>query len=141
MVGLSYDRQGADLSRGARSRARGVGWPEGSLVNQPDDITQGGSVTRVGGLGWPDGSSRESRGVQVNEGRSATGGIEIPEARVAPGDEANQPDAVLIGEARPVIIPEIPPDLTDTPIARASRSACEARVTASRGPGRRAAGS
>ena len=94
MVGLSYDRQGAEFSPAAGSSARGLGWPEGSLVNRPDDITQAGSVTRVGGLGWPDGSSRESRGVQVDEGRSATGGIEIPEARVAPGDEAHSPDSV-----------------------------------------------
>ncbi len=134
MVGLSYDRQGADFSPAARSRARGVGWPEGSLVNQPDDITQAGSVTRVGGLGWPDGWSRESGGVQVNEGRSATGGIEIPEARVAPGDEANHPDAVLTGEARPVVIPEIPPDLRDTPIARAASMALGARGQGDRQP-------
>jgi chromosome partitioning protein len=120
MVGLSYDRQGAELSPAARSSARGLGWPEGSLVNRLDDTTQAGSVIRVGGLGWPDGSSRESRGVQVDEGRSATGGIEIPGARVAPGDEAHSPDPVLTDEARPVVIPEIPPDLMDTPIARAT---------------------
>jgi chromosome partitioning protein len=127
MVGLSYDRQGAELFDPARSSARGLGWPEGSLVNRPDDIPQAGSLTRVGGLGWPDGSGRESRGVQVDEGRSATGGIEIPEARVAPGDETHSPERVLTGEAGPVVIPEIPPDLTDTPIARAASLALGAR--------------
>jgi chromosome partitioning protein len=123
MVGLSYDRQGTEFSSTARSSARGLGWPEGSLVNRSHDITRAGSVARIGGLGWPDGSSRESRGVQVDEGRSAVGGIEIPGARVAHGDEPSRghsPDPVLTPEARPVVVPEIPPDLADTPIARAA---------------------
>jgi chromosome partitioning protein len=130
MVRLSYDRQGAEFSSPAGSSARGLGWPEGPLLNRPPDITQAGSVTRAGGLGWPDGSSRESRGVQVDEGRSATDGIEIPGARVAPVDEPSRghsPDPVLTGEARPVVIPEIPPDLTETPIARATGIALGAR--------------
>jgi chromosome partitioning protein len=137
MVGLSYDRQGAEISPTARSSAGGLGWPEGSLVSQPDDSTQAGAVTRVGGLGWPDGPSQESRGVQVDEGRSATGGIEIPEARAAHGDEAlrgQSPDPVLTGEGRPVVIPEIPPDLTDTPIARAAGIALGARGKGERQP-------
>jgi chromosome partitioning protein len=137
MVGLSYDGQGAEISGTARASAGGLGWPGGSLVDRPDDITQVGEVTRVGGLGWPDGSSQESRGVQVDEGRSATGGIEIPEARVAHGDEAlrgRSPDPVLTGEGRPVVIPEIPPDLTDTPIARAAGIALGARGKGDRQP-------
>jgi len=59
----------------------------------------------------------------VDEGRSAVGGIEIPGARVAHGDEPSRghsPDPVLTPEARPVVVPEIPPDLADTPIARAA---------------------
>jgi chromosome partitioning protein len=137
MVGLSYDRQGAEFSPTAQSTARGLGWPEGSLVNRQDDTRQAGPVTRVGGLGWPDSSSRESRGVQVDEGRSATGGIEIPEARVASGDEAprgHSPDRVVTSEARPVVIPEIPPDLTDTPIARATGIALGERGKGDRRP-------
>jgi chromosome partitioning protein len=134
MVGLSYDRRGAELSPTARSSASGLGWPEGSLVTRPDDTTPADSVIRVGGLGWPDGVSRESRGVQVDEGRSATGGIEIPEARTAPRDEAHSPDPVLTAEARPVVIPEIPPDMTDTPIARATGIALGERGKADRQP-------
>jgi len=133
MVGLSYDRQGAEFSPAARLAAGGLGWPEGSLVNRPDDITQVGSVARFGGLGWPDGSSRESRGVQVDEGRSAVGGIEVPGARVAHGD-AHSPDPVLTAEARPVVVPEIPPDLADTPIARAAGIALGARGKGDRQP-------
>src|SRR5580698_10177842 len=134
MVGLSYDRRGAELSPTARSSASGLGWPEGSLVTRPDDTTPADSVIRVGGLGWPDGVSRESRGVQVDEGRSATGGIEIPEARTAPRDEAHSPDPVLTAEARPVVIPEIPQDMTDTPIARATGIALGERGKADRQP-------
>jgi chromosome partitioning protein len=66
----------------------------------------------------------------VDEGRSATDGIEIPGARVAPGDENSRdhsPGPVLTGEAGPVVIPEIPPDLTETPIARATGIALGAR--------------
>jgi len=123
MVRLSYNRQGAEFSSTAGSSARGLGWPEGPLLNRPLGITQAGLETRAGGLGWPDGLSRESRGVQVDEGRSAVGGIEIPGARVAHGDEPSRghsPDPVLTPEARPVVVPEIPPDLADTPIARAA---------------------
>jgi chromosome partitioning protein len=135
MAGLSYDRQGTELSDTARSIARGLGWPEGSLVNRPDD-TKAGSVTGVAGLGWPDGSSRESRGVQVDEGRSATDGIEIPVARAGHGDEAPRGHSsdVLTGESGPVIIPEIPPDLADTPIARAAGIALGVRGKGDREP-------
>jgi len=127
MARRSYNRQGAEFSGTAGSSARGLGWPEGPLLNRPLDLTQVGSVPRAGGLGWPDGSSRESRGVQVDEGRSAADSIEIPGARVAPGHEAHSPDPVLTGEARPVVIPAIPPDLTETPIARATGIALGAR--------------
>jgi chromosome partitioning protein len=49
---------------------------------------------------------------------------------VAPGDENSRdhsPGPVLTGEAGPVVIPEIPPDLTETPIARATGIALGAR--------------
>ena len=137
MVGLSYDRQGTEFSSTARLTARGLGWPEGPLLDRPLDITQAGWVARVGGLGWPDGSSRESRGVQVDEGRSATDGIEIPGARVAQADEPSRghsPDPVLTSETRPVIVPEIPPDLADTPIARAAGIALGVRGKGDRQP-------
>jgi chromosome partitioning protein len=137
MVGLSYDRQGAELSGPARLSARGLGWPEGSL-NRPRDVTSAASVSGIGGLGWPGGSSRESRGVQVDEGRSAADGIDIPGGGVAPGGEGHSPDSVLTREttreSRPVIVPEIPPDLADTPIARAAGIAMGVRGKGDREP-------
>jgi chromosome partitioning protein len=133
-VGLSYYRQGTESSSTARLSARGLGWPEESLVNRPHGITQVGSVAGIGGLGWPGGSSRESRGVQVDEGRSAVGGIEVPGARVAHGDEAHSPDSALTQGIRPVVVPEIPPDPEDTPIARAAEAAVGVRGKGDRQP-------
>jgi chromosome partitioning protein len=142
-VGLSYYRQGRESSSTARLSATGLrglgglgglGWPEESLVNRPHGITQVGSVAGIGGLGWPDGSSRESRGVQVDEGRSAVGGIEVPGARVAHGDEAHSPDSALTQEIGPVVVPEIPPDPEDTPIARAAEAAVGVRGKGDRQP-------
>jgi chromosome partitioning protein len=132
-VGLSYYRQGTGASSTARLSAGGLGWPEGSLVHRADGITQAGSVTGIGGLGWPGGSSRESRGVQVDEGRSAVGGIEIPGARVSPGDEAHSPDPALTRDSR-VVVPEIPLDPADTPIARAAEAAIGVRGKGDRQP-------
>jgi chromosome partitioning protein len=128
-VGLSYYRQGtASLS------VAGLGWPEESLVNRPHGITHTGSVAGIGGLGWPGGSSRESRGVQVDEGRSAAGGIEIPGARVAHREEAHSPDSALTQGTTPVVVPEIRPDPTDTPIARAAEAAVSVRGQGDRQP-------
>ncbi len=126
-MGLSYYRHGAEFSSTVRLSAKGLGWPEGSLVKRPDGVTQAGSVARIGGLGWPGGSSRESRGVQVDEGSSAVGGIEIPGARMAHGDEAHGPDSALTRGTMPVVVPEIPPDPADTPIARAAEAAVGVR--------------
>ena len=133
-MGLSYYRQGAESSSTAWLSAKGLGWPEESLVNRPHGITQVGSVAGIGGLGWPGGSSRKSRGVQVDQGRSAVGGIEVPGARVAHGDEAHSPDSALTHEIRPVVVPEIPPDPEDTPIARAAEAAVGVRGKGDRQP-------
>ena len=133
-MGLSYYRQGAESSSTAWLSAKGLGWPEESLVNRPHGITQVGSVAGIGGLGWPGGSSRESRGVQVDQGRSAVGGIEIPGARVVHGDETHSPDSALTRGTRPVVVPEIPPDPEDTPIARAAEAAVGVRGKGDRQP-------
>ena len=133
-MGLSYYRQGAESSSTAWLSAKGLGWPEESLVNRPHGITQVGSVAGIGGLGWPGGSSRESRGVQVDQGRSAVGGIEIPGARVVHGDETHSPDPALTRETSPVVVPEIPPDPEDTPIARAAEAAVGVRGKGDRQP-------
>jgi chromosome partitioning protein len=128
-VGLSYYRPGtASLS------VAGLGWPEESLVNRPHGIAHAGSVAGIGGLGWPGGSSRESRGVQVDEGRSTIGGIEIPGARVAQREEAHSPDSALTRGTTPVVVPEIRSDPTDTPIARAAEAAVSVRGLGDRQP-------
>ena len=133
-MGLSYYRQGAESSSTAWLSATGLGWPEESLVNRPHGITQIGSVAGIGGLGWPGGSSRESRGVQVDEGRSEVGGIEIPGARVVHEDETHSPDPALTRGTRPVVVPEIASDLADTPIARAAEAAVGVRGKGDRQP-------
>ena len=63
----------------------------------------------------------------MDEGGSAVGGIEIPGARVAQGDEAHSHDPVLTQGTRPVVVPEISPDRADTPIARAAEAAVSGR--------------
>jgi len=77
---------------------------------------------------------RGSRGVQVDEGGPAVGGIKIPGARVAHGDEAHTPDPVLTHGTRPVVVPEISSDAADTPIARAAEAAVSVRGKGDRQP-------
>jgi chromosome partitioning protein len=133
-VALSYYRQGTESPRTAGLSVPGLGWPEESLANRPDSIAQAGPVAASGGLGWPGGSSRESRGVQVNEGRSAVDGVDIPGARVSQADEAPSPDPALTSDSRPVVVPEISPNPTDTPIARAAAAAIGVRGKGDRQP-------
>ena len=70
----------------------------------------------------------------MDEGGSAVGGIEIPGARVAHGDEAHSHDPVLTQGTRPVVVPEISPDAADTPIARAAEAAVSVRGKGDRQP-------
>ena len=128
---LSYYRQGAEFSPAAWSGAGGLGWPEGSLVNGSHGVTQADSVPRIGGLGWPGGPGRESRGFQVDEGRSVADGIEIPGARVAHGDDVRRPDPAPSRGTRPVVVPEVP---AETPIARAAQAAVGGRAKGDREP-------
>ena len=125
-MGPSYYRQGE----------AGLGWPDGSLAQGTKGITLDGAPAGVGagGLGWPDtgpdtdpGTSagrergRESKGVQVNGEESASGTVES-----AMG--GGRPDA----PAPPVVIPGIPRDQADTPIARAAEAAVGVRGLADR---------
>jgi chromosome partitioning protein len=133
-VRLSYYRQGAEFSPAARSSAGGLGWPEGSLVNRANGVTHADPVARIGGLGWPGGPSRESRGFQVDEGRSVADGIEIPGAHVAHGNEARGPDPAPALRTRPVVVPEVPPEPAETPIARAAEAPAGVRGKGDRQP-------
>ena len=70
--------------------------------------------------------------------------IEIPGAAGSSGVDAQHPDPVVAAVSRettPVVVPEIPADPTDTPIARAVQAAVggRGRAIASRGRDRRAA--
>jgi chromosome partitioning protein len=122
-VGPSYYRQGA----------AGLGWPDGSLVQQAKGIVLGGPSAGVGGLGWPDpdsdidpdpGAGRESRGVQVNGEMS---GIETAE-----GAEGARDGARSDAPAVPVVVPEVPRNQVDTPIERAAAAAVGVRGVADR---------
>jgi chromosome partitioning protein len=143
MVGLSYDRPGAEPSGPAWPGANGLGWPDGS-PGRPRDVRPAAPVRGIGGLGWPDGSGREARGVQVVEGRSAAEDIDVPggsrdepderDDRAAAAGEARGPEPVRPADSRPVVVPEIPPDLADTPIARAAGIAVGVRGKNDREP-------
>ena len=128
-MALSYYRQGTASLSGA-----GLGWPEESLPNRQYGVMQAGSVAGIGGLGWPGGSSCVSRGVQVDEGRSASGGTDIPGARVVHGGETHNPESAPARGTRSVVIPELPPDPVDTPIARAAQAAVGVRAKGDRQP-------
>jgi len=140
-VALSYYPPGtASPSTAVRSAAPGVGlgWPEGALTARMHSAAPAGAA-RIGGLGWPGSpgsimsgpteSGRDagqgSRGVQVDEARSEAGDSEVHGAFGSPGSE--RPDPEVSRGTRPVIVPEIPLDPVDTPIARAAEAAVGVR--------------
>ncbi len=117
-----------------RQSEAGLGWPDGSLVHGVKGITLDGAPAGVGagGLGWPDTdpntdpgttAGRESRGVQVNGEESAIGTVESATG----GGRADAPGP-------PVVIPDVPRDPADTPIARAAEAAVGVRGLADRPP-------
>jgi chromosome partitioning protein len=154
-VALSYYPPGtASPSAAARSAAPGVGlgWPERTLTSRARSAVPAGAV-KVGGLGWPgipgpvtsvptvsgstmsepttsgQSAGQGSRGVQVNEARSETDGGEVRET-VGSGTGAQRPDQAATAVSRKtsaVVIPDIPPDPADTPIARAAEAAIGVR--------------
>jgi chromosome partitioning protein len=103
--------------------ANGLGWPvapapaESGLIGSEEPRP----VQRAAG--------RASRGVQVNDGRSEAdrtglpGPVEVPDQ---PGAGAPGRDPVADNVSREsgrVVIPEVPADVVDTPIARAAQAA------------------
>ena len=117
-MGPSYNRPGA----------AGLGWPDGSLVQEVTGTAPAGAPagagTGVGGLGWPDpgpSAGRESRGVQVSGEAS---GVRAVESTM----DAGRPEV----PAPPVVIPDIPRDQADTPIGRAAEAAVGVRGLADR---------
>ena len=121
-MGPSYYRPGA----------AGLGWPDGSLVQEVKGVSLAGppvgAGAGVGGLGWPDAGpsagreqSRESRGVQVIGEASGVGAVESAMGGGRP--EVPVP---------PVVIPDIRRDQADTPIGRAAEAAVGVRGLADR---------
>ena len=132
-MALSYYPQGAASPRPAARGAPGLGWPEGPLA----DRTHGVALARTGGLGWPGSTDQGSKGVQVNEARSEAGGSKARGALAAAGTGAQCPDpagASVSRGTRPVVVPEIPPNPGDTPIARAAEAAVVVRGLGDRQP-------
>jgi chromosome partitioning protein len=73
----------------------------------------------------------------VNEARSEAGGSKAPGALTASGTGAQGPDPAVASVSRgtrPVVVPEIPPDPGDTPIARAAEAAVVVRGLGDRQP-------
>ena len=134
-------------------RAGGLGWPEGPLAGGTQDVAAAeigglgwpGISGRPGSSSWPQshvtvnsapvssgslysgqGAGRGSRGVQVDEGRSEASGGKVRGDLGAPGTRAPGPNQALTEvsrKTRPVVVPEVPPDPGDTPIARAAEAA------------------
>jgi chromosome partitioning protein len=99
---------------GPRQGEAGLGWPGGSLADGTRLAgAPAGARAGVVGLGWPR-PIQESRGVQVNGDASGIGTVE------------GVPDM----PAPPVVIPELPRDHADTPIARAAEAAVGVRGVA-----------
>jgi chromosome partitioning protein len=142
-VALSYYPPGtASRPTAGRSAASGggLGWPEGVLTARAHGVTPAGTA-RIGGLGWPGSAGsiksgpnasgqnavQGSRGVQVNEARSEANGGEVRET-FGSGAEGQRPGAAEVSrKTGAVVIPEIPPDPADTPIARAAEAAVGVR--------------
>jgi chromosome partitioning protein len=109
--------------------AAGLGWPDGPLMERPYSVVLAGQTAGVGGLGWP-GAGLGSRGVQVNDDGSEASGHGAPgDLGDSDGDTQHPPVVVAAVSrgTRPVVVPEIPPDQADTPIARAAEAAVSGR--------------
>jgi chromosome partitioning protein len=146
-VALSYYPPGTAGPPTAAGSAVGLGWPEGPLAARARDVARAGAAG-AGGLGWPGNSGaimsapitsgptisgqsagQGSRGVQVNEARSEAEGGEV-RGTFGSGASTQRPDqaeTVVSRKTSAVVIPEIPPDPADTPIARAAEAAVGVR--------------
>ena len=155
-MALSYYPPGtANLPTAGRS-AVGLGWPQGPLIARVPKVAAQAGAARTGGLGWPGNSApiktapikiasikiasiktgpiktgqsagQGSRGVQVNEARPEGDGGKVGGTL---GSEAQRPDPAVTAVSRKtstVVVPEIPSDAADTPIARAAEAAVGVR--------------
>jgi chromosome partitioning protein len=108
----------------------GLGWPESSVPASSGAAAAGPAGTEPafsGAVIAGQDASQGSRGVQVDEARSEAGsgrGRGPGEVSVGHGPD---PGAPVSRGTRPVVVPEIPPDPLDTPIARAAQAAVVGR--------------
>jgi chromosome partitioning protein len=133
---LSAAVRSSAASSSAALSAAGLGWPDRLLLGESHGIALTGGTAGIGGLGWPC-VGRGSRGVQMNdEGSEADRGA--PGAFGGTGADAQRPDpavkAAVSRGTRPVVVPELPPDPADTPIARAVEAAIVVRGMGDRQP-------
>jgi chromosome partitioning protein len=104
--------------------AAGLGWP-----GQPGKPEEPSRLRSQEPLPTQWGAGQASRGVQVNDGRSGADGTGLSESPGVPNQSgAGAPDrdpvaAMDSRETKPVVVPEVPADAADTPIARAARAA------------------
>jgi len=145
-VALSYYPPGtANLPTAGRSEV-GLGWPQGPLMARAPTVVAQAGAARTGGLGWPGNSApimtgpimtgpimtgqsagQGSRGVRVNEARPEGDGGKVHGTL---GSEAQRPDPAVTAVSRKtsaVVVPDIPSDAADTPIARAAEAAVGVR--------------
>ena len=150
-MALSDYRPGPTALRAAGGSAplgAGLGWPDRPRTAWTTGVGIPG-VAGIGGLGWPESSgsvmpgpttyepaapeqsaSHGSRGVHVNQARSEAGGSDVRGALGSPGRAAQGLDPARPEVSRktsPVVIPEVPANPADTPIARAAEAAVGVR--------------
>src|ERR1700730_8327724 len=107
-------------ARRGRGGGRGRRGNSGAIMSAP--ITSGPTISGQS-------AGQGSRGVQVNEARSEAEGGEV-RGTFGSGASAQRPDqaeTLLARKTSAVVIPEIPPDPADTPIARAAEAAVGVR--------------
>jgi chromosome partitioning protein len=150
-VALSDYRPGPAVRPAAGGSAplgAGLGWPDRPRAARTGDVGIP-EAAGIGGLGWPESAgsvlpgpttyepaapeqsaSHGSRGVHVNQARSEAGGSDVRGALGSPGRAAQGLDPARPEVSRktsPVVIPEVPANPADTPIARAAQAAVGVR--------------
>jgi len=111
----------------------GLGWPESSGGREdarlpPDAEGRKAAPLSLGLISSGQKAGQESRDVQVNQERSGTGNGEVRGALGVSGAAPQEPFATNVSrKTNQVVVPEIPSDPLDTPIARAAQAAVVGR--------------
>ena len=111
----------------------GLGWPESSGGREdsrlpPDAEGRKAAPLSPGLISSGQKAGQESRDVQVNQERSGTGNGEVRGALGVSGAAPQEPFATDVSrKTNQVVVPEIPSDPLDTPIARAAQAAVVGR--------------